>query len=111
MEQEVQGLVGQFKVGDQVGKQVRGCRGVIEGVVPSPAGMGFFKGGNQAELPAQISQSVGGESGPSRPGQQEGINPGPEGMSREGAQEALFGPMPVGHKDPAREQALDFWPE
>lgn len=79
--------------------------------MPATIGMYLIETGDEVELLAQVAKGEGGQLRPGRPGQAQGINPGPEGVAWKSPQETFFGAVPVGHHHPVRKEAPNFRPE
>lgn len=94
-------MIGGFEGFDQVTEQNEGGGGVEKGVVP-----GFFgdEGADlirEGELIADGAERVVGQIGPGGAGEQEGIDPRAEAVTRKGPQKAFFGALAVGDDDRA----------
>ena len=96
-------MLGGIERVDQVSEDNQRGGGVEESVVP-----GFFgdEGADlrrEGELVADAAERVVGQIGPSGAGEQEGIDPRAESMTRKGPQKALFRAFAVSDDDRASE--------
>lgn len=79
--------------------------------MPLAGGGDGFDAGREVEHVAEIAEGVGGSRRPGRPTEVEGVDPGAEGVPREGAKEALLGAVAVRDDGAAAKEALGFGPK
>jgi len=87
----------------------RGKR-IIESIVPISI-RGVFGKVGESEGKAEITQRMRLFIGPGGTGELEGVDPRAEGVAGEGAEEAFFGAVTVGHDGAASEVAFKNGPE
>ncbi len=96
---------------DEVGEQCKRGDRIEECIMPRFSGNEFLDLLAEAVVLAERGERVIRELGPSGAGEQEGIEPRPEAMAGEGAEESFFGALAMGDDDFAVQAHFHLGPE
>ena len=111
VEEEVERAGGESVLVDEMLEDGEGGHGIEEGVVPAALRGEILDSRGEAEPVADAAEGMVFEPRPGGAAQEEGVDPGAEGVAGKGPKEAFFGAVPVGDDGAPSEEAFEFGPE